>query len=641
MNPTCTVRRNSGPVITATLAIIVALLLAATAMAAGNAVADPSTAPGWMPPKPTLTAQQKAWLTPMEDHEDQYQILKCSEHREFGECREHGLREQSKDMYAYIFDKEGNYVGTTGAATGIPHQLAPEHIELLDENGILDCNKARNKIPICSDPTGDPAPAKFDEGGKFQELAGDAGTVTPGTGDVDERVDMNKLNPFNAAKEMLDNWFAQACESVGKFAGDLLVLSMSWWLKTDSIDISYAGALNGEKPIQAVVMLIMAAGILSSAIAMMMLRRTGPAAEFAIGAVKFILISSLSLIVLAGALRAGDDFATQITAKGAEEFGPQMQKMLGIATIKNPGGVLLLGVVGVVLSAIQWLFGFARQAGIVVLFALLIFAAAGQLAPWGRHWFPKVASMLTALVLYKPAAAMLYSLGWKLMGTEESLSAVMVGLMVIALTVLSLPTMLAFFSFLAPGVAGGGSAGAALATGVGLAAAGGSTAMNSFGSSGDSHANYMDNTGPNSTPTGPESDPSPGNGGGTGLPSGSGSGSGSGSESGSEAGGDTADMSSADLGPGPAEENPDASGGVGADSGSTVPVGTDAGGSGGAEVAGTEGAAAAGGPYGAAIAAGADAVSGTADRIQSVSDSMATEAHGDTSNRDGLGPDMP
>lgn len=632
MNQSAALRRLAGPLVTALVA-----MLAVLTVGAGLSAADPATAPGWMPPKPTLTAEQKAWLTPMKDHEDEYQVIVCSDHREFGECQEHGLREQSKDMYAYIFDKEGNYVGTTGAGTGLPQQLAPEHIDLLDENGVLDCEKARNKIPICSDPTGDPAPAQYDEGGKFIKLTEGGGTVTPGAGDVDEKVDLGKLNPLNAGKEMLDNWFAQACESVGKFSGDLLVLSMSWWLKVDSIDISYAGALNGEKPIQTVAMMIIAAGIIGSAIGMMMMRRSGPAAEFAIGALKFILISSLSMVVLAGALHAGDDFAQQITAKGAEEFGPRMREMLGIQTIANPGGVLLLGIVAVVLSFIQWVIGFARQAGIVVLFALLIFAAAGQLAPWGRAWFPKIVGMLTALVLYKPAAAMLYSLAWKLMGTEKSLSAVMVGLMVLALAILSLPTMLAFFSFLTPGIAGGGSSGAVLA-GAAAGGAGASQLSNSLGGGGDAQSNYMDSTGPASTPQGPEADPSPGNS--TGGPGAGGKGDGSGGSDGTSGGeaGDLSggDMSGADMGPGPAEESPDAGGGIGADSGGGVPVaGSAEGGAAGAEAAG--GGAAAANPY----VAGAMAVGEAAGQVQSGADSLATESTGGSSGENEFGPDMP
>ena len=98
-------------------------------------------------------------------------------------------------------------------------------------------------------------------------------------------------------------------------------------------------------------------------------------------------------------MHAGDDFARQVTADGADQFGPQMQQMLGIATLHNPGGVLLLGIVAAVLAGIQWLFGFARQAGIVVLYAMLIFAAAGQLSSWGRQWFPRICEMLMDLVL--------------------------------------------------------------------------------------------------------------------------------------------------------------------------------------------------------------------------------------------------
>ena len=190
---------------------------------------------------------------------------------------------------------------------------------------------------------------------------------------------------------------------------------MTWWIKQDSISLSYAQSMAGKVPVQQVVGLIMMAGILGSSIAMMISRRTQPAAEMAMYGVRYLLISSLALVVLTGAVRAGDDFARQMVTGGAEQFGQRVQAMLGTETIGNPGGVLVLGLIAVLLGFIQWVMGFMRQAGLVVLYAMILIAAAGQLSTWGRQWFPRIASMCIALVLYKPLAAWIYSLGFTLM----------------------------------------------------------------------------------------------------------------------------------------------------------------------------------------------------------------------------------
>ncbi|MBT0568619.1 hypothetical protein [Williamsia sp. CHRR-6] len=625
--PTPRTRHRTSSVIAAVGAVIVAVVTTC----AGSAAADPATTPGWLPADPgPLTSEQKTWLTPVDGHPG-FSAIQCAAHPDFGDCAAHGGADDSKGFTSYIYDSTGKLAGVSATA---PATIDADHKGLLNRDNVLDCAIANHKIPVCDKPDGwaQSKPMQYDANGRFQRLTQGA-TVTPTAGDVTKNVDWNKLNPVAVATKELDNWFAQACESVGKFAGDLLTLSMSWWLRTGSIDVTSGLAITGSHAVQTVVMMIIALGIIGSAITMVLTRRPGPAAELGMGAIKFVLIASLSTTILAGAMHAGDDFARQVTADGADQFGPQMQQMLGIATLHNPGGVLLLGIVAAVLSGIQWLFGFIRQAGIVVLYAMLIFAAAGQLSSWGRQWFPRICSMLIALVLYKPAAAIMYSLGWKLMGTERSLSAVMVGLMVIALTMLALPVMLKFFAFISPAISGGGSAGTALAGiagGAGLAGQLGADVLSSFGASGgDGQSNYMDATGPQSSTTGPEPDPSPGN-----SP---GSGGGGGGAADVGGGSDVADLGGSDVG----AESTDAAGGISGDTGIPVSGGPDGDGAAATGVGGGEmGSVAAesgGNPYVAGAMLARDAVGSAGDSITGMAQAMAD---GMTDTTDDTGPGL-
>lgn len=620
------------------LVVLVTTLVTAAAMMAAvvvPAAADPASASGWMPPQPpALTSEQKSWLKPLDgagDNDDKYVMISCSEHPDFAGCAKHEPSEQSKDVDAYVFNAADN--SYAGVKAMVPEQLAREHRDLLDDNGVLDCEKARNKIPACGNPAATPKPAQFDEQGRFIKL------TEGGTAEGETSTDLSALNPANAGKEMLDNWFAQACETVGKFAGDLLVLSMTWWLKTDSIDVTSGGILAGERPVQILVMMVLALGIISTAITMALSRRPGPAAELGVGAFKFIMICSLSGIVVTGALHAADDFARQITASGAEDFGPNMKAMLGISVIKNPGGVLFLGMVAAIISAVQWLIGFARQAGLVILFAMLIFAAAGQVSSWGRQWFPRITAMMLALILYKPFAAALYSIGFKLMGNEQSLSSIMVGIMTIGLCIVALPALMAFFKWVSPGAAGGASAATMLAGGGALAAAGIGQFSGGGGAGGDAQSNYMDSTGPSSSASGPEADPSPGNSAGG---FGTGGGSGGGGEGGSSAGGEAAGGSvpEADLGSGdfgPASESPDAGGGVPVAGGSADPSGAAAGADGAASgAAGAEAGAAGAGAANPYVAGAMFAKEGL-DSAAGAAEGLAGEATGDS---DDTGPAM-
>lgn len=447
--------------------------------------------------------------------------------------------------------------------------------------------------------------------------------------------------PSRMIEEAADSAFGNSAEWIGKFAGEFLVDSMVWWIKTDSIDISYANVLAGKTPVQKIVGLIMMTGILTSAIAMMISRRMQPAAEILMGGVKYILISSLAMVVLRGAIHAGDDFAQQIVEDGANEFGQRIQAMLGTATLRNPAGVMFLGLLTAILSFIQWVMGFIRQAGIVVLYSLILFAAAGQLTSWGKQWFPRIAGACIALVLFKPIAAMIYSIGFKLIGTEQSMSTLVTGMMVITLAVIALPAMMKFFSFVGLQVGGGPGPGAVLAGVIAGGAGGAKLAGDLFGGGGsgggDEHANFMAATGPNGSA---ESDPSPGNTGGQGelTTGGSQSALSSGDGPDTPAGGGPGETDVPELGPGSAAENPDSSGtATPTDAGSAGPDLGGAGGAGeGAAAGGAAGGAAAGGAAaatgGASLAAAAamKAIEGTADAADGVASQMSQNTGPDT-----------
>ncbi|MDV2477256.1 hypothetical protein F8M49_21810 [Rhodococcus zopfii] len=448
---------------------------------------------------------------------------------------------------------------------------------------------------------------------------------------VNTEIDLADV-PGRVLDEYSDSAFGKAAESVGRFAGDLLVESMVWWIQIDSIDISYANVLAGKTPMQQLVGFVMMAGILSGAIIMMVSRRTQPAVDILIGGVKYLLISALSMVVLKGAISAGDDFARQMIEEGSNEFGRRISTMLGASVLGNPAAVLILGLLTCILSFVQWVMGFMRQAGIVVLYALIILAAAGQLTTWGRQWFPRIAGMCVALVLFKPIAAMIYTIGYQLIGTDQSLTTLVTGIMVLALAVIALPALMKFFSFVGMQVGGGLGAGAGLA-GVVAAGVGGAKAMNSIfggggGGGGDEHSSYMASTGPNGTA---ESDPSPGNTGGQKeLTEGSSSTSGgTGSNAPQDGGEPEADLS---LSPGTAE-NPDAAGDMSATD--AAATGSDVGGAGGAAAGGAAaggaaagGAAAATGGASLVLTAGVKAIGMASDAVDSAADQMSPDDTG-------------
>jgi hypothetical protein len=114
-----------------------------------------------------------------------------------------------------------------------------------------------------------------------------------------------------------------------------------------------------------------------------------------------------------------------------------------------------MGGLGHLLGAVQWVLGFVRQAGILVLAALLPLAASGSVNESTKPWLNRMPPWLLTLVLYRPMAALIYMIGFTFLGTSNDVTTVMTGLMVLVLAVIAMPAMMRFFSWAGVSVTGG------------------------------------------------------------------------------------------------------------------------------------------------------------------------------------------
>jgi hypothetical protein len=178
-----------------------------------------------------------------------------------------------------------------------------------------------------------------------------------------------------------------------------------------------------------------------------------------------------------------------------------------------------MGGLGYLLGAVQWVLGFVRQAGILVLAALLPLAASGSINESTKPWLNRMLPWLLTLVLYRPMAALIYMIGFTFLGTANDVTTVMTGLMVLVLAVIAMPAMMRFFSW--AGVSAGGGGGAVMAGAIGAA-----SLMDAHRTRANKQANYINTTGPGSNnprpdgaaPTGGPSTTQPGPNGGPGTP---------------------------------------------------------------------------------------------------------------------------
>ena len=208
------------------------------------------------------------------------------------------------------------------------------------------------------------------------------------------------------ASAAADDIFARVVDTIARGSADLIVATSTWWATTDSVDPRATAVLTAQHATAPLTLALLVGGVLVAAIRMILSRKAEPLMAAGAGLVRFVLVSALGLTVLAGALQAGDALSRQLLGDAAGQFASFMR-----AELTAPGEslfvTLLVAVVGAVLSLVQWLLMALRQAGLLVLAAMLPLAASGP-----RAWLYRLAGWLAAMVAYKPAAAFIYYLGF-------------------------------------------------------------------------------------------------------------------------------------------------------------------------------------------------------------------------------------
>lgn len=268
----------------------------------------------------------------------------------------------------------------------------------------------------------------------------------------------------HAVGSVLDDFVA----TVARGAADLMVTTSTWWTTTDSVDPRDSAVIAAQSTIGTLVGIILLGSILVQAIRLILSRKAEPLLMVATGLFRFAIVSALGLVVLQGALRAGDALATSVMSDAANNFALFMVDALtGPNNVNNTFITLLCAVIGAVLSLIQWLLMAIRQAGLLVLAAMLPLAASGSLNRSTRGWLDKIITWLIAIVVYKPAAALIYFIGFSYLSspssnTPGSISTQITGIMVLLLAALAMPILLKFFAWSGTQISGSGGGGSGM-----------------------------------------------------------------------------------------------------------------------------------------------------------------------------------
>ena len=277
------------------------------------------------------------------------------------------------------------------------------------------------------------------------------------------------------AGQAIGSAFEGIAADVARGAAELVVSWAAWWAETDSVDPRDNAVLAAQRATRPVIVVVLVGAILVQAIRLMLSRKGEPLVLVATGLIRYAVVSALGLTTLHIALQAGDALAADLLDGAVGNFAQLMQDLLTNGEGDAVFLILLMSVLAAVLSVVQWVLMAMRQAGLLVLAALLPLAASGSLTRSTRGWLDKLLVWLMAMVVYKPAAAFIYYIGFSYLSSPSAarggyVGTMLTGIMVLLLAVIAMPVLLKFFSWSGTQVGGGGGGGSGFLGAVGAVA---------------------------------------------------------------------------------------------------------------------------------------------------------------------------
>jgi hypothetical protein len=224
--------------------------------------------------------------------------------------------------------------------------------------------------------------------------------------------------------------------------------SIDWWIKIPSPDLAAEPAVGRLQqlmlPVTAAVAVL---GLIVAGGKMALARKANPLIDATSGLVTIAATTAIGVLLPSLLLQAGDAWSNWIL--NSSTSGQFAARLTGVLTLDGaqPAVVVVLGIVAIVISALQAVLMLFRQASLVVLAGVLPLAAAGTLTPATRPWFKKVTGWMLALIFYKPAAAAVDAAAFTMIGTGKDVRTIFMGFAMLGMSLLALPVLIRFFTW--------------------------------------------------------------------------------------------------------------------------------------------------------------------------------------------------
>ncbi|MFC4398268.1 hypothetical protein [Arthrobacter sedimenti] len=396
----------------------------------------------------------------------------------------------------------------------------------------------------------------------------------------------------NVIEDIANDSIGNLAKSIMEGMSQMVTTLSTFWVSMPTVNLTSEDGATAS-PVVSVVnselmpwtLTLAVLAVILGGIRMIWEQRGAPLKDLLRSLLTLTLVSAIGLATISILVTAADFFANVIIERSTDGkgFADAFQKITAVHTSDAVFILIILGLIGLIASLVQIVLMVVRSGMLVILAGILPTTAAFTNTEMGRQWFQKAIGWTIAFILYKPAAAVVYSVAFLLMSKtsgKDALIGSITGFTLMIVALLALPALMRFVTPMVGAVASG--SGAAAGAAVGAVA----TGAVSMGRSGSGRGN--------ASPT-PPSQP----------------GQSAGAQGSKGAGGSNGGNGK----PTPGSSGPGGAPGKGAGGPATAGSGAGAG-AGSAGAGAASGAAKAAGPAGIAVAAGAQAASKVSQAAQ-------------------------
>jgi hypothetical protein len=282
----------------------------------------------------------------------------------------------------------------------------------------------------------------------------------------------------NVAAGIADDAINNLAKAIMEGMSQMVTTLSTFWVTMPTVNLAsedgttpspVVSAVNSELMPWTLALAVLA--VILGGIRMIWEQRGAPLKDLLRSLLTLTLVSGLGLGVISILVVAADAFSVAVIERSTD--GKGFAESMNVLVMTNQTGVgvfilIVLGLIGLIASLVQVVLMVVRSGMLVILAGILPTTAAFTNTEMGRQWFQKAVGWTIAFILYKPAAAIVYSVAFLLMGTgggQNALIRSITGFTLMVVALFALPALMRFVTPMVGAVASGGGAGAGAVVG--------------------------------------------------------------------------------------------------------------------------------------------------------------------------------